>query len=111
MSADTRIPYLPARVEGLAALAMNLRWSWSRDARALLRAIDGVLSHHTHHKPLQLLRRVDPARIAACASDPAYLRLYDSVMERLRREISTEDTWFTEQYGDLRGRQIAYFCA
>jgi glycogen phosphorylase len=111
MSADTRIPYLPARVEGLAALAMNLRWSWSRDARALFRAIDEVLWHQAHHNPLQLLRRVDPARIAACASDPGYLRLYDSVMERFRREISTDDTWFSEQYGDLRGRQIAYFCA
>src|SRR6478672_9587166 len=111
MSSDARIPYLPARVEGLAALAMNLRWSWSRDARALFRAIDELLWHQTHHNPLLLLRRVDPARIAACASDPGYLRLYDDVMARLRAEATTDGTWFAEQYGELRGRQVAYFCA
>jgi len=111
MSGDARIPYLPARVEGLAALAMNLRWSWSRDARALFRAIDELLWHQTHHNPLLLLRRVDPARIAACASDPGYLRRYDDVMARLRAEATTDGTWFAEQYGELRGRQVAYFCA
>jgi glycogen phosphorylase len=111
MNADSRIPYLPARVEGLAALAMNLSWSWNRDARALFREIDELLWHQTHHNPLELLRRVDPARIAACASDPAYLRVYDEVMERLRREATIEGTWFAAQYGEHRNGTIAYFCA
>ena len=66
---QSRIPYLPARIEGLAAIAMNLWWSWSREARALFHSIDEALWHHTRHNPLELLCRVDPARIAACASD------------------------------------------
>ncbi len=111
LNADQRIPYLPARVEGLAALAMNLSWSWSRDARALFRAIDELLWHQMRHNPLELLRRVDPARIAACASDPDYLTLYDSVMEQMRRDTRADDTWFVQNYGELRDRPIAYFCA
>src|SRR6185295_5903083 len=72
----SRIPYLPARIEGLSTLSMNLWWSWSREARALFRSIDEALWHLTRHNPLELLCRVDPARIAACASDSDFLRRY-----------------------------------
>ena len=90
-----RIPYLPARIEGLSALAINLSWSWSREARALFRSIDEALWHLTRHNPLELLCRVDPARIAACASDRDFLRRYDEVMARLaRRDRPASDTWF-----------------
>ena len=108
---QTRIPYLPARIEGLAALAMNLWWSWSREARALFQSIDEPLWHYTRHNPLELLCRVDPARIAACASDSDFLRRYDDVMERMGHEADHGDTWFARNYPDLNGRPVAYFCA
>ncbi|MGH7535256.1 MAG: DUF3417 domain-containing protein, partial [Gemmatimonadales bacterium] len=82
----SRVPYLPVRIEGLATLAMNLWWSWSREARALFRSIDEALWHLTRHNPLELLCRVDPGRIAACASDPDVLRRYDEVMGRMGHE-------------------------
>jgi len=108
---DQRIPYLPTRVEGLARLASNLWWSWSPDARALFAAVDERLWHATRHNPFVLLRQVDPARIAACASDSVFLRRYDEVMAEFQRVISSTDTWFTQHHGDLRDRTIAYFCA
>jgi glycogen phosphorylase len=108
---QTSIPYLPARVEGLAAIAMNLWWSWSREARALFQSIDEGLWHRTRHNPLELLCRVDPARIAACASDSDFLQRYDEVMERMAHEANTHDTWFQRNYPDLNGRPVAYFCA
>ena len=80
---QSRIPYLPARIEGLAAVAMNLWWSWSREARGLFQSIDKPLWRATRHNPLELLCRVDPARIAACASDSDFLRRYDDVMARM----------------------------
>ncbi|HEV2083977.1 MAG TPA: DUF3417 domain-containing protein, partial [Gemmatimonadales bacterium] len=86
LAQQTRIPYLPARIEGLATIAMNLWWSWSREARNLFHSIDEALWHRTRHNPLELLCRVDPARIAACASDSDFLRRYDDVMERMARE-------------------------
>ncbi|MGH7696053.1 MAG: DUF3417 domain-containing protein, partial [Gemmatimonadaceae bacterium] len=33
-----KIPYLPERIEGLAQLATNLVWSWSRYARRIFAA-------------------------------------------------------------------------
>jgi glycogen phosphorylase len=107
----TRIPYLPARIEGLSALAKNLWWSWSREARALFRTIDPALWRLTRHNPLELLCRIDPARLAACASEKEFLRRYDDVMGRMQHEISSGDTWFARAYPDLNGRPVAYFCA
>lgn len=108
---QSRIPYLPARIEGLATLAMNLSWSWSRDARALFRSIDEALWQLTRHNPLELLCRVDPARLASRASDSEFLRLYDDVMARAVHEATTTDTWFARHYPDLNNRPMAYFCA
>ena len=107
----SRIPYLPARIEGLSALAMNLWWSWSREARGLFRSIDEALWHLTRHNPLELLCRVDPARIAACASDSDFLRRYDEVMALLAHGTTSTDTWFAQRYPELNGRPVAYFCA
>ena len=107
----SRIPYLPARIEGLSALAMNLWWSWSREARGLFRSIDEALWHLTRHNPLELLCRVDPARIAACASDSDFLRRYDQVMALMAHGTTSTDTWFAHAYPELNGRPVAYFCA
>ncbi len=105
-----RIPYLPPRIEGLAALATNLWWSWSTDARAVFRRIDEPLWHLTKHNPLELLHRVDPARLASCAADPGFLALYDRVMDAARRALTSPNTWFSRQYPDLT-QPVAYFCA
>ena len=110
MTPDVRIPYLPARIEGLSQLAMNLWWSWNRDARALFRLIDERLWHQTRHNPLELLRQANPARMAICAADPEYLATYDAVMARFEGE-SERPTWFANEYPDLERRPVAYFCA
>src|SRR6058998_3257998 len=107
----SRIPYLPVRIEGLSALAMNQWWSWSRETRGLFQSIDEALWHRTRHNPLELLCRVDPARIAACASDSDFLRRYDDVMERMAQEADHGNTWFARNYPELDGRPVAYFCA
>ena len=89
-TSHSRIPYLPARIEGLSALAMNLWWSWNREARSLFRSTDQPLWHLTRHNPLELLCRVDPARIAACASDSDFLRRYDDVIVRMAHLTSSQ---------------------
>ena len=108
---QSRIPYLPVRIEGLASLAMNLWWSWSREARALFRAIDPPLWHRVRHNPLDFLCQVDPARVAACASDSDFLRQYDEVMARMAHALTTPDTWFNRYYPDFQDGPVAYFCA
>ncbi|MGH9894600.1 MAG: DUF3417 domain-containing protein, partial [bacterium] len=83
-----QLPHLPARIEGLADIAGNLAWSWDREARALFRTIDQPIWHLTRHNPIELLHRVDPARLQACARDPEFLRRYDAVREKLVRTQS-----------------------
>src|SRR5881409_2234922 len=108
---ETRSARLPERISGLAAVATNLSWSWSRDARALFRMLDGALWHLTRHNPIELLRRVDPARLAACAQDPAFLQRYDALIAWNGWVAATHDTWFETSHPDVAQRGIAYFCA
>ncbi|MEP6779906.1 MAG: alpha-glucan family phosphorylase, partial [Gemmatimonadaceae bacterium] len=105
------IPSLPTRLAGLEALAMNLAWSWNRDARMLFRDIDEPLWHSLRHNPLLLLRRVEPARLVQLAADEAFCFRYDRVMQWLSDEKSDEHTWYVRTYPELRGKPIAYFCA
>ena len=110
MTHPSRIPYLPARIEHLADLAENLWWSWQLDARGLFRTIDEPLWHLVKHNPIALLRRVDPSRLAGCASDPTFLARYDRVLERYRLALESNETWFHNNYPSV-DRPIAYFCA
>jgi starch phosphorylase len=112
MSAPRAEPtVLPPRIAGLSAIARNLRWSWSRDAQALFWTIDYTLWHLTQHNPIAVLQLVDPARLAVCAADEAFLRRYDSVIERQAAEASPANTWFARTYPELMQRPVAYFCA
>src|SRR5216117_1799445 len=108
---NTSAPALPERIAGLAAVASNLSWSWNRNARALFRLLDPALWRRTQHNPIELLRRVAPERLAACAADPEFLRLYDVVAAAAPREASPAGTWFATAHPELVKRPIAYFCA
>src|SRR5438876_7536477 len=102
---------LPDRIRGLASVAANLSWSWNRNARAMFRSIDQALWHLTRHNPIELLRRVDPARLAACAQDPEFLRLYDAVHVAAERNATSAGAWFATSYAAFADRPVAYFCA
>src|SRR3989441_1214144 len=104
-------PALPERIAGLAAVASNLSWSWNRNARALFRMLDPALWRRTQHNPIELLRRVDPARLARCAADPEFLSLYDAVVVAAAQDATSAGTWFATAYPELVKQPIAYFCA
>src|SRR2546422_1838789 len=102
---------LPDRIRGLATVAANLSWSWNRNARAMFRSIDQALWHLTRHNPIELLRRVDPARLAACAQDSEFLRLCDAVHVAAERNATSAGAWFATSYPAVADRPVAYFCA
>ena len=107
-----KIPALPPRLEGLAALAVNLAWSWHRQARALFRRVDETLWRDSHHNPIIVLSTVAAARLEALAKDADFCSHYDEVMAWLEREQSGGEGWFREQYPDIAiDRPVAYFCA
>ena len=105
------VAMLPTRLAGLLALAMNLAWSWNRDARMLFRDIDEPLWQRLRHDPLLLLQRVDRARLDDLAVNEAFCARYDRVMLWLEAEKSDQHTWYARTYPELRGKPIAYFCA
>ncbi len=108
---EPRIPHLPDRIGGLAHIATNLWWSWSREARQVFRSVDELLWQRTRHNPILFLQLVDPARLVARAQDPEFLEAYDRVVANLDQALSRRDTWFQRTYPDHAARPVAYFCA
>jgi len=108
-----KITNVPPRLEGLKALAMNLSWSWNREARDLLRNIDPPLWRQVRHNPIDLLREVAPVRLERLAQDPVFLKQYDLVMEWMASDRTAERTWFARHHPNLQNpaRPVAYFCA
>ena len=104
-----KIPALPARLEGLAALAVNLSWSWHRQARALFRRIDEPLWRGSRHNPIVVLRGASAARLELLAKDADFCSHYDQVMTWFEAEQTSIDGWFTEQYPEIAAeRPVAW---
>ncbi len=110
-SKSTKIPYLPEPLQGLGDIALNFSWRWNRFARALFWEIDPTLYQLSGRNPIEVLRRADPARLAALARDSEFLEKYRKVMDAAALEDSTSGTWFVKNFGDDPERVVAYFCA
>lgn len=106
-----KVSVLPPRLEGLAAVATNLSWSWNRDARDLLRSIDPPMWRETRYNPIAMLREVSPSRLERLAQDPDFLARYDRVMGWVASDQQHERTWFARRHPQLLTRPVAYFCA
>ncbi len=107
-----KIPPLPPRLEGLAALAVNVAWSWHRQARAIFRRIDETVWRDSHHNPIIVLQRAAPERLEQLALDLDFCAHYDTVMEWFDAERNNTIGWFRDHFpGIVINRPVAYFCA
>lgn len=106
-----KLPELPPAIEGLSDLALNLSWSWHREARALFGAVDQDLWHQTRHNPIRFLKAVERSRLDRAAADLGFTSELDRVLAWMAGESTGDQTWFGRQFPDLRGRTVAYFCA
>jgi starch phosphorylase len=61
--------------------------------------------------PVEMLRTIEPRKLAQLAQDPAFLAEYDAVMAEFDRQLVSEDTWFRRAFPELGEEPIAYFCA
>ncbi len=104
-------PEMPQRIAKLWEVALNLAWTWDRDARDLFRSIDLPLWRMTRHNPVDLLLRVKPERLAALAEDRGFLERYEAVIATVEHESTSEHTWFAQHYPEHLDKPIAYFCA
>src|SRR5215216_2966603 len=86
-------PSLPAELEPLHKLAMNLRWSWSERTRDAFRWVDPDTWEDVRHDPMRLLGTVRPERLRQLAADPGFLRFMEETEQELRRAL-TGPRWF-----------------
>jgi glycogen phosphorylase len=100
---------LPKRIGRLDELAHNLWWSWHQQARDLFRILDYPLWRNSGHNPVKQLRDINPDKLKAAASDPAFLTLYDFVMSAFDADMSAQDTWFNANYPNMLPGPVALF--
>ncbi|MBI3747315.1 MAG: alpha-glucan family phosphorylase [Chloroflexi bacterium] len=91
-------------------LALDLRWSWRPEIRALFRAIDPDRALTGAEDPWTVLRLAPAERLERLAADPAFR----STLERLAAERAAylvDGGWFERAHGPTAGPLVAYFTA
>ena len=104
-------PHIPQEVQELEPLASNLRWSWDRPSRELFTMIDPRAWDEGNHDPRAVLAQVDPARLEALSTDPAFLEHLAAVSSSLRAYLDLP-RWF-QQLPEVQAQPldgvVAYF--
>jgi starch phosphorylase len=101
---------LPARLEALNKLSLNLRWTWDHPTRDVFESIDPDLWEETNHNPRLVLGRASQRRLTELASDEAFLAELDRATSSLEEYLSNKG-WFRCAHPDLSGVVFAYFSA
>jgi starch phosphorylase len=104
----TVVPRLPAALERLHDIAYNLWWSWSPVAHELFVRLDPDLWEAVRGNPIELLARIDQARLEALAGDDAFTSHLDSAWTTFQRYMQREG-WFSKTFPEAAGSRIAYF--
>jgi len=111
MTRYTGRPPLPERINRLEELAVDLWWSWHRDARLVFRRLDLTVWRATAHNPVRMLWLVTPERLEAASRDPEFLAIYDRAIAALDDSRDRRNTWWAKRFPQLGTQTIAYFSA
>jgi starch phosphorylase len=98
---------LPAELQQLEELVLNLRWSWHHETLDLFRSVDPELWEAVGHDPVRLLGEVSSERLAALAADRRFLRRLAAAAEELR-DYLTAPRWY-QSLSDSPPTAVAYF--
>jgi starch phosphorylase len=104
------IPRLPARLQCLNKLSLNLRWSWHHPTIELFRTLDPDLWEETGHNPRLILGRIDQRRLDELCGDEAFLAQMDRASANLDEYLAGAG-WFAAAHPEAKGIRIAYFSA
>src|SRR5579875_2713295 len=89
-------------------MALDMRWSWNREADVLWQKLDPELWEATGN-PWLLLRDVSQKRLQALAQDTAFVAEIKR-LHQMRDLYFRQSTWFERNYGELKLNGIAFFC-
>ena len=95
-------PALPAALQRMSGLSMNLLWSWDHSLRGLFWRLDPATWKSSNHNPVVLLGRVSQAALERAASDPRFLALY-------RKACETHDSYLAAASAAPSNILVAYF--
>ena len=108
---ETIFPNLPKRLEGLAEIAENLWWSWHPAARMLFKMMSRRGWKESGHNPDKMLKELPKEILESAASDQNYLRHYDVVLSKFRKEMEEEKFYIPDKAVRTNIPLIAYFSA
>ncbi|HET6811877.1 MAG TPA: alpha-glucan family phosphorylase [Acidimicrobiales bacterium] len=100
-------PRLPASLQPLYEVAMNLRWSWDSRSRDLFRWVDPEEWDRSDGDPVAVLGRVSQERLSELESDSAFTAFMEEVRTDLKRYLES-GRWFQGRRGSPL-RAVAYF--
>jgi starch phosphorylase len=98
---------LPAGLDGLTELALDLRWTWSHAGDALWSRIDAGLWERTRN-PWAILQYVPQRKLEALAADPLFQEELSRVLLE-RKRYQSDAGWYEQAHPQLRRAGIAYF--
>jgi glycogen phosphorylase len=107
----TVVPKLPASLERLRELAINLRWSWNHDTIALFRRLDSDLWETSGHNPVRMLGNIDQERLEEAAADDSFMAHFERVLNDFDSYLDGKLSWFRKNYGGAGNPLVAYFSA
>jgi starch phosphorylase len=101
---------LPERLARLRELALNLRWTWDRETRALFRQIYPTLWDQIVDNPWLVLQSTSMSRLEELARDPDFCARLGQEHAELEAYLA-ERGWFHQTYPDEGDALVAYFTA
>jgi starch phosphorylase len=105
------IPTLPAGLEPLREITLNLWWTWEPSARRLFRQLDPDLWNRTNHNPVRMLQLSRQARLEEVAQDKTFLRELKEVHTAFKNYLARTDTYGKAGAGNAIKKPVAYFSA
>jgi glycogen phosphorylase len=91
----------------LAALALDIRWSWNHASDSLWRSLDAELWELTHN-PWAVLQTVSHARIETFLKQPEYCQQVAQLLKD-QQEARRSPAWFQQEHPDSPLKCLAYF--
>ena len=106
----TVVPTLPPNLEPLRELALNLWWTWDREALDLFRHLDAGLWEKTYHNPVAMLGQISQEQLDEASKNSMFLARFE-VIQRKFKEYHQTSSWFETNYNNdtLDTLKIAYF--
>jgi len=98
---------VPAALEGLLELALDLRWTWSHAGDALWETVDPTVWEHTRN-PWTLLQNVSQERLQHLTQDAQFMQEFQRLMAERARYL-TAPGWYGDVHSAAQVARIAYF--